>query len=231
MLALLANDVSFQTSRSKSWRFAENQRSTASPTADELDENDNGNDDDDQDVVERQEGPEGSEADHESCNLTPNIPFGEKAGIKPPKALVCRVWRLLISNLPVRAGVTGPRSSATTSNLVTSASGNKLEKTDEHQVASSSHACFIMSGISELLASYTYKQCKISFMSTRHCEGKWLAKSSTLPSSFGPTDVKSKHQVLNFMLCDLIPTGPLSQPNTTESRKKSAISTLPELRP
>jgi hypothetical protein len=102
---------------------------------------------------------------------------------------------------------TGPSSSATTTNLVTSASGNKLEKADEHQVAAFSHACFIMSWMSELLASYN--ECKISFMSTHHRKGKSPAKSFALPSSFGPADVKSKHEILNFMLCDLIPTGPL----------------------
>jgi hypothetical protein len=105
---------------------------------------------------------------------------------------------------------------------VTSASGNKLEKADEHQVAAFPHACFIMSWMSELLASY--HECKISFMSTHHRKGQFPAKSSTLPLNFGPTDIKSKHEILNFMLCDLIPTGPLSQPNTTESPKKSVIA-------
>ncbi|CAH7670519.1 serine dehydratase beta chain-domain-containing protein [Phakopsora pachyrhizi] len=35
--------------------------------------------------------------------------------------------------------------------------------------------------------------------------------------------VKSKHEIPNFMLCDLISTGLLSQPNKTKSQKKSAI--------
>ncbi|KNZ55488.1 hypothetical protein VP01_2663g5 [Puccinia sorghi] len=119
-------------------------------------------------------------------------------------------------------GSTGPSSSVTTSNLVASALGNKLEKADEHQVAAFSHACFIMSWMSELLASYN--ECKISFMSSHHRKGKSPAKSSTSSSSFISPDAKSKHEILNFMLCDLIPTGPLSQPNTTESQKKSAIA-------
>ncbi|KAI9612780.1 hypothetical protein H4Q26_007941 [Puccinia striiformis f. sp. tritici PST-130] len=49
------------------------------------------------------------------------------------------------------------------------------------------------------------------------------AKSSS-SSTFTLADLKSKHEIWNFMLCDLIPTGPLSQPNTTESQKKSAIA-------
>jgi len=55
-------------------------------------------------------------------------------------------------------GSTSPSSTATPSNLVASALGNKLEKADEHQVAALSHACFIMSWMSELLASYN--ECK-----------------------------------------------------------------------
>ncbi|WAR63783.1 hypothetical protein PtB15_17B384 [Puccinia triticina] len=125
----------------------------------------------------------------------------------------------------VDIGSTGPSSSATTSNLLASALGgstNKLEKADEHQVAAFSHACFIMSWMSELLASYN--ECKISFMSSHHRKGKSPAKSSTSSSLAAAADLKSKHEILNFMLCDLIPTGPLTQPNTTESQKKSAIA-------
>ncbi|KNZ50319.1 hypothetical protein VP01_4490g1 [Puccinia sorghi] len=113
-------------------------------------------------------------------------------------------------------------SSATTSNLVASALGNKLEKADKHQVAAFSYVCFIMSWMSKLLASYN--ECKISFMSSHHRKGKSLAKSSTLLSSFISLDAKSKHEILNFMLCVFIPTGHLSQPNTTESQKKLAIA-------
>ncbi|CAH7671716.1 hypothetical protein BY996DRAFT_4373394 [Phakopsora pachyrhizi] len=40
-----------------------------------------------------------------------------------------------------------------------------------------------------------------------------------------PSEEKYKHEIFKFMLCDLIQTGPLSQPNTTESQKNSAIST------
>jgi len=79
-----------------------------------------------------------------------------------------------------------------------------------------------MSWMSELLASYN--ECKISFMSSHHRKGKSPAKSSTSSSSFISPDAKSQHEILNFMLCDLIPTDPLSQPNTTESQKKSAIA-------
>ncbi|KAA1107112.1 hypothetical protein PGT21_002719 [Puccinia graminis f. sp. tritici] len=124
----------------------------------------------------------------------------------------------------VDIGSTGPSSAATTSNLLASALGgstNKLEKADEQQVAAFSHACFIMSWMSELLASYN--ECKISFISSHHRKGKSPAKQST-SSSLAFADLKSKHEILNFMLCDLIPTGPLSQPNTTESQKKSAIA-------
>ncbi|KNE99165.1 hypothetical protein PSTG_07476, partial [Puccinia striiformis f. sp. tritici PST-78] len=78
-----------------------------------------------------------------------------------------------------------------------------------------------MSWMSELLASYN--ECKISFMSSHHRKGKAPAKSSS-SSTFTLADLKSKHEIWNFMLCDLIPTGPLSQPNTTESQKKSAIA-------
>ena len=83
-----------------------------------------------------------------------------------------------------------------------------------------------MSWMSELLASYN--ECKISFMSSHHCKGKSPAKSSTSSSSFISPDAKSQHEILNFMLCDLIPTDPLSQPNTTESQKKSAIASWAE---
>ncbi|KNZ47708.1 hypothetical protein VP01_6206g1, partial [Puccinia sorghi] len=38
--------------------------------------------------------------------------------------------------------------------------------------------------------------------------------------AFISPDAKSKHEILKFMLCDLIPTGPLSQSNTTESQKR-----------
>ncbi|OAV88066.1 hypothetical protein PTTG_29170 [Puccinia triticina 1-1 BBBD Race 1] len=55
-------------------------------------------------------------------------------------------------------------------------------------------------------------------------KGKSPAKSSTSFSLAAAADLKSKHEILNFMLCDLIPTGPLTQPNTTESQKKSAIA-------
>lgn len=120
---------------------------------------------------------------------------------------------------------TDPSSNSATSNLVASAiaagASTKLEKADEQQVAAFSHACFIMSWMSELLASYN--ECKISFMRFHHRKGKSPARSSAA-STFGPADLKSKHEVLSFMLCDLIPTGPLSQPNTTESQKKSAIA-------
>ena len=75
--------------------------------------------------------------------------------------------------------------------------------------------------MSELFASYNV--CKISFMSFHNLKGKSPEKSSTT-ASFGPADLKSQHKILSFMLCDLIPTGPLSQPNTTESQKKSAIA-------
>ncbi|KAI7946742.1 hypothetical protein MJO29_011269 [Puccinia striiformis f. sp. tritici] len=78
-----------------------------------------------------------------------------------------------------------------------------------------------MSWMSELLASYN--ECKISFMSSHHRKGKAPAKSSS-SSTFTLADLKSKHEIWNFMLCDLIPTGPLSQPNTTESQKKLAIA-------
>ncbi|PLW29099.1 hypothetical protein PCASD_19760 [Puccinia coronata f. sp. avenae] len=165
------------------------------------------------------------EADKESYNSTLKISSGEKAGSemqidemvptdsdKPSdnaswKPTVDGTMQFLIqgsqsTRMPsleiADIESTGPSSSATTTNLVTSASGNKLEKADEHQVAAFSHACFIMSWMSELLASYN--ECKISFMSTHHRKGKSPAKSFALPSSFGPADVKSKHEILNFML-------------------------------
>jgi hypothetical protein len=48
------------------------------------------------------------------------------------------------------------------------------------------------------------------------------AKQST-SSLLAFTNLKSKHEILNFMLCDLIPMVPLSQPNTTKFQKKSTI--------
>ncbi|CAH7686641.1 expressed protein, partial [Phakopsora pachyrhizi] len=98
---------------------------------------------------------------------------------------------------------------------------SKTDKGDEQQVAAFSHACFIMSWMSELLASYN--ECKISFMSLHHRKGKSPTKAAHSLSQLS-SEAKSKHEILNFMLCDLIPTGPLSQPNTTESQKKSAIA-------
>ncbi|KAH9820843.1 hypothetical protein DFH28DRAFT_1121207 [Melampsora americana] len=93
---------------------------------------------------------------------------------------------------------------------------SKPSKAEDQQVAAFSHACFIMSWMSELLASYN--ECKISFMSFHNRKGKSTKTTATL------NDFKSRHEILNFMLSDLIPTGPLSQPNTAESQKKSAIA-------
>ena len=111
--------------------------------------------------------------------------------------------------------VTDPNSSSTMTNLLISASlggpGNKVEKADDHQVTAFSHSCFIMSWMSELLASYN--ECKFSFMSSYYSKGKAEAKPSATPS-FDPVNLKCKDETLSFMLCDLIFTGPLSQPNT-----------------
>ncbi|POW21744.1 hypothetical protein PSHT_02053, partial [Puccinia striiformis] len=152
---------------------------------------------------------------------SPNLP----GIVRPPIFSQASQGARLPSLDTVEIGSIGPsNNSATTSNLVVAALGgstNKLEKADEQQVAAFSHACFIMSWMSELLASYN--ECKISFMSSHHRKGKAPAKSSS-SSTFTLADLKSKHEILNFMLCDLIPTGPLSQPNTTESQKKSAIA-------
>ncbi|MBW0460652.1 hypothetical protein O181_000367 [Austropuccinia psidii MF-1] len=115
-------------------------------------------------------------------------------------------------------------SAINSTSLVVSASdpsATKADKADEQQVAAFSHACFIMSWMSELLASYN--ECKISFMSLHHRKGKSPVKPSS-STNFGSAELKSRHEILGFMLCDLIPTGPLSQPNTTESQKKSAIA-------
>ncbi|CAH7671598.1 hypothetical protein PPACK8108_LOCUS6392 [Phakopsora pachyrhizi] len=65
------------------------------------------------------------------------------------------------------------------------------------------------------------QQCKILFMSLHRQKGKSPTKSAS--SSQVYSEVKSKHEIPNFMLCDLISTGLLSQPNKTESQKKSAI--------
>lgn len=58
-------------------------------------------------------------------------------------------------------------------------------------------------------------------MSLHRQKGKSPTKSASLSQVY--SEVKSKHEIPNFMLCDLISTGLLSQPNKTKSQKKSAI--------
>ncbi|KNZ53331.1 hypothetical protein VP01_3274g2 [Puccinia sorghi] len=116
--------------------------------------------------------------------------------VKHLKVLVCPVWTWLMSDLLVQSVVPHLQS------LVTSVLVNKLEKAEKQQVAAFAHVCFIILWMSGLLASHN--ECKISFLSSHHHS-------------------KSNHKIQNFMLCNLIPTGPLSQPNTTESQKKSAV--------